>query len=491
MFENPYLVKSSLASGISGKRILVVGDLMLDKYIAGSVGRISPEAPVPVVKVERRFDRLGGAANLAANFSHLGFTVDLAGFLGDDADADIFTTLCAGENVGKGAIQKWSGYPTITKTRILGEHQQIVRLDDEDPAKIDHAASDLLVGAIRARMADFGYDAIVLSDYAKGVCREGVCQEVIGLAKSQGIPVFVDPKGFDYEKYRGASVVKPNRAEISEVAKRHGWPADNPVGAAVSLRDWLGLTAVVLTLGGQGISVVRNDGVVSGAALAREVFDVSGAGDTVMAMLVAGSLFNLSDPDLVALCNLAAAQVVGKIGSTPVDLSELMLEVRRVTAPGGQEKLHDGPELAEVVRTWRSQGLHIGFTNGCFDLLHAGHIRLFEAAAAACDRLIVAINSDESIRRIKGESRPFMHEADRISVLCALHAVDAVAVFEEDTPEALIRSILPDLLVKGSDYEDAEVVGADIVQARGGKVLLVPILEGLSTSRYLTALQKL
>lgn len=472
MLTDAIAAKDALLHAFPRLRVLVVGDVMLDRYLWGAAERISPEAPVPVVKLDRRSVALGGAANVANNLAHLGVQVELAGLVGADADADEMRALCAERGIGSTGLTAVAGFCTITKTRVFAGHQQMVRIDEE---RLPDSTGPLL-DHVRGMMAAHRFDAVVFSDYAKGVGAPDFVQSLMRTAREAGVPVYVDPKGVDYEKYRGAAMVKPNKAEMALVATKHGWPSGEE--GAEQLRRHLGLEFVVLTLGGQGMTLVREGSPYGVGARAREVYDVSGAGDTVIATLVAGMAAGLSSENAVDLSNLAAAIVVGQLGSTPIRKEDLLLAIQQ-EGRGESRRKHFGlDDLPALLGAWRAKGQRVALTNGCFDVLHAGHVHLLNEAASAADRLVVAINSDASVTRLKGQGRPVMSEAQRIAVLSALEAVDAIVVYGEDTPEQVIEAVRPDVLAKGSDYEEEAIIGAEFVRSYGGEVLRIPILSG-------------
>ena len=491
MLADAPAAKKALLHGFSERRILVVGDVMLDRYLWGTASRISPEAPVPVVHVQRRSSVLGGAANVARNLRSLDVTADLAGFVGLDGDADSFRAECRAHGIGTDAVVAIDDFCTVVKTRVVADDRQVVRFDDEIAVPRANAEADRLLEAIRALLAAQAYAGVVLSDYAKGVCTPYFCQALIAACRERGVPVYVDPKGRDYAKYRGATAIKPNRVEMIELAQAMGWSFVSPVEAARQLRDLLGLDFVALTLGAQGIAIVQEEGVHEMPTVAREVFDVSGAGDTVMATMVAGLGSGLELTDAVALANLAAAEVIAHTGTTPVRREGLLFALQETDRVHGARKRYTVEELKIVTSAWKAQGLKVAVTNGVFDLLHAGHVRLLEDSAAATDRLIVAINSDASVTRLKGPQRPLMPADARCTMLSALECIDALVVFEEDTPLNVIEEVRPDILIKGGDYTVDTVVGSDLVLGYGGEVRLVPLVEGLSTTRLADALSKL
>lgn len=489
MFRDVLAVKAALLHEFPRRRVLVVGDLMLDRYLWGSATRISPEAPVPVVRVDRRSATLGGAANVARNLRSLGVPTEMAGYVGHDADADALRAECAKDGIGDAGIVAIDRFCTITKSRIIADDRQVIRFDDEVTTPRPQGDSDRLLSAIAAVLQD-PPEAVILSDYAKGLATPYFCAGLMALCRERNVPVYVDPKGRDYSKYAGATAIKPNRPEIAELAAAMGWPTA-PLDAAQHLRQELGLEFVAQTLGAQGIALVTEGGVHSLPTVAREVFDVSGAGDTVIATLVAGLASGLSLEDSTALANLAAAEVVAHTGTVPVGRTDLLVAVQDQDRIHSARKLYTTEELATVVDAWKAKGLKVAITNGCFDLLHAGHVRLLEDSAAQADRLIVALNSDSSITRLKGPQRPLMPADQRVGVLAALECIDAVVIFEEDTPLDVIEAVRPDVLVKGGDYTVETVVGSELVLSYGGEVRLVPLVQGLSTTRLADAIGKL
>lgn len=490
MFQDILAVKSALLHSFSQQRVLVVGDILLDKYLWGKATRISPEAPVPVVCLERETASLGGAANVANNLASLQVHVELAGFVGNDISADIVRRECEAHHIGFQGLFVLDDYHTITKTRVLADDRQLLRIDDEKTDTRSEAEMDGLLAVIFDLLEQGGYGAVILSDYAKGVCAPYLCARLIERCRELKVSLYVDPKGTDYAKYAGATAVKPNRLEIAEIAKVMGWPSD-PIEASRHLLQFLDLDFVAVTLGAEGIALVESDSVHQLPTVAREVFDVSGAGDTVVATLVAGLCGGLERRDSVALANIAAAEVVARLGSTPISREDLLVAVQAQNRVVGSRKLYDLNELQTVVEAWRAAGRKVALTNGCFDLLHAGHVRLLQDSAAQSDRLIVAINSDASVRRLKGEQRPLMPVPQRVEVLSALECVDAVVVYDDDTPLDVIEKVCPDFLIKGGDYTVSTVVGADVVHAYGGQVVLVPLVKDISTSQLAHIISRL
>jgi D-beta-D-heptose 7-phosphate kinase/D-beta-D-heptose 1-phosphate adenosyltransferase len=461
-------------------RAVVVGDLMLDQYWFGPTSRISPEAPVPVVKVTQSQARAGGAANVAVNLASLGAAVTLAGVVGRDASGAELRRVLRDRAIGLELVEA-AGRPTITKLRVLSRNQQLIRLDTEEHYTADDARG--LGEAVGRAMR--GAAVCILSDYAKGTLAHA--QDYVRLARERHVPVLVDPKGTDFGRYRGATVMTPNLAEFEAVA---GHPRDDAdlVERARRLRAQLELTALVVTLGERGMVVVSADREpVFMNARAREVFDVTGAGDTVIATLAAGLGAGMTLTDAAALSNVAAGIVVRKIGVASVTPSELRSELHH-QGLGGRGLLRR-EDVGAVIAEARARGERIVMTNGCFDILHAGHVGYLEEARTRGDRLLVAVNDDDSVRRLKGSGRPVNTLDDRMAVLAGLAAVDWVVPFSEDTPAALIGEILPDVLVKGGDYRPEDIAGAPAVLAHGGRVEVLAFHEGRSTTRMLEAIR--
>jgi len=460
--------------------VLVVGDVMLDRYLFGGTSRISPEAPVPVVHVRQHDDRAGGAANVAANLARLGVATSLLGIVGDDDEAGALLAALHGSHV-ECNLTTVSGWPTITKTRVQSRGQQLIRLDREEPVP---SGSEMLTAALRKRLGSV--NAVVLSDYGKGSLAD--VQNMIDACNDAGVPVFVDPKGRDFGKYRGASLMTPNQAEFEAVVGPCTDDGDM-VARARALLDSLELAALLVTRSEKGMLLVeRDEEPIFLSARALEVFDVTGAGDTVIAVLAGALAAGENLAAAAALANLAAGLVVGKIGVASVSPSELRVALHR-RGQGGRGLVSE-EELVPLVEEARSRGEKVVMTNGCFDVLHAGHVAYLEEAKSLGDRLIVAINDDDSVRRLKGSSRPINRLEDRMLVLAGLAAVDWVVPFAEDTPERVIGRILPDILVKGGDYKAEEIAGARSVLADGGEVRILAFREGHSSSRIINKLNQ-
>jgi D-beta-D-heptose 7-phosphate kinase/D-beta-D-heptose 1-phosphate adenosyltransferase len=462
-------------------RVLVLGDVMLDRFVYGSVARISPEAPIPVLDVSRSMDSAGGAANVARNVAGLGASVTLIGVTGNDPwAADLRTELATSTTIDARLVVD-QARPTTVKTRYVADGQQVMRADREVRAALSEEVENRLIAQFEESLRHA--NVVVLSDYAKGVLSERVTRAAIEAARDSNIPVIVDPKAKDLRKYTGATVLTPNRLEL-QAACGHDCATDALVdGAARTFVDHGICSAMVVTRGKDGMSVVsRGEPAVHLRTMARQVFDVSGAGDTAVAAMSLGLAAGATIVSAATLANMAAGIVVGKLGTAVVTVSELIEQLTPLAARAGDGKIYTLESVLGLSRAWREQGKAIAFTNGCFDLLHPGHVSLLDQAKRSADRLIVGLNADESIRRLKGSDRPIQNEIARATVLSSLKYVDAVVIFSEDTPIEMIRALEPDVLVKGADYKIEGVVGADLVIGRGGKVILADLVEGQSTT---------
>jgi D-beta-D-heptose 7-phosphate kinase/D-beta-D-heptose 1-phosphate adenosyltransferase len=464
----------------SGVRVVVAGDVMLDEYWFGDTGRISPEAPVPVVQINGSEERPGGAANVALNLASVGVDTQLLGVVGDDARAERLVCLLTERGIACEFLSA-PGLPTIHKLRVLARSQQLIRLDAERPLA---GASKGLGGQVSASLAGAG--ALVLSDYGKGTLTD--VGAIIAAADKAGVACLVDPKGRDFSRYRGATLVTPNFAEFEAVV---GPVSDESqlVEKAQRLRADLQLKALLITRGERGMTLVTESGSpISWPAEARQVFDVTGAGDTVIALLGAALAAGLGFADAAQLANLAAGLVVRKIGAACVSVSELKLALHQ-RGTGGRGAVNEEVASAYVAEA-RLRGERIVMTNGCFDILHAGHVAYLEEAKTLGDRLLVAVNDDASVTRLKGAGRPITPLEDRLAVLAGLAAVDWVVSFNEDTPARLIAALLPDVLVKGGDYQPDQIAGAPAVVANGGEVRVLNFREGRSTSTLIERIRE-
>jgi len=468
-------------SALAGGRVLCIGDVMLDRYVRGTVERISPEGPIPVLRVDGETHMLGGAGNVVRNLVALGAHATLLSVVGDDDAGRSVTQAFADLAEAEPHLLIDRERQTTIKTRYLAGSQQLLRTDRESGAPPSARTLEQLARRAEALAAESA--AVVLSDYAKGVLYPELVADVVAAARARGVPVVVDPKGQDYARYRGARLVTPNLQELQE-ATRMPVAGDADVAAAGrALCESSGADAVLATRGADGMTLVEGSAAaVHLPAQAREVFDVSGAGDTVVATVAAALAGGLSLVEGAALANVAAGIVVGKTGTAVADADELVAALHARDLMTGGDKVMSLDQAVARVAKWRRQGRRIGFTNGCFDLLHPGHISLLAQARGACDHLVVGLNSDASVRRLKGEGRPLQSEAARAAVLAPLASVDLVVIFGEDTPIRLLEALRPEVLVKGADYAREEVVGGDLVERWGGKVVLAKILPGHSTS---------
>ncbi|WP_298215509.1 D-glycero-beta-D-manno-heptose-7-phosphate kinase [Acidocella sp.] len=465
--------------------VLVVGDAMLDRYVYGEVSRVSPEAPVPIVTVTREVAMPGGAGNVVRNLTALGASAAFVSVVGDDQAGSDLTGLIGGQ----ARVEPWllvqNGRTTTLKTRYISQGQHLIRADREETLSLPEKLGERLIRIALDAMA--ATTVTVLSDYRKGLLSEHVCAALIAGARQLGRRLVVDPKGRDYTRYHGADLVTPNRRELAEAT---GLPVETEAEITVAARALLAqheFGAVLVTRSEDGMTLVTPGDVRHYPGEAREVYDVSGAGDTVVATLAAALAAETPLPEAARLANIAAGIVVGKVGTAVARPAEILDAIAPAT--GALRKVVSPAAAAEAAERWRLRGYRVGFTNGCFDLLHPGHVHLLEQCRALCDRLIVGINSDASVKRLKGPSRPAQGEAARAAVLASLASVDLVCLFEEDTPLDLIRLIRPDVLIKGADYTRETVVGADLVEGWGGTVALAELLPGHSTTATLARLR--
>jgi D-beta-D-heptose 7-phosphate kinase/D-beta-D-heptose 1-phosphate adenosyltransferase len=461
-------------------KVVVAGDVMLDQYLFGATSRISPEAPVPVVHVDSSDDRAGGAANVAVNLAALGVATQLIGIVGQDAAGEVLERILGARHIACNFVRV-ADQPTITKTRVQSRGQQLIRLDREEKSLLPNTGV-----AEALKKAVPGAGAVVLSDYDKGALAD--VRSMIQLCREAGVPVLVDPKGTDFSKYRGASVLTPNLSEFEAVAGHARSDADLVARGQVLLEE-LDLLALLITRSEKGMLLLERDGEpLFLSAQAREVFDVTGAGDTVIATLAGAVASGQVLAAAAALANIAAGLVVRKIGVATVTPSEIRIAMHQCGQGGGG--VVSPAELVQLVAEARGQKARVVMTNGCFDILHAGHVAYLEEAKSLGDRLIVAVNDDESVRRLKGEARPINPLEDRMLVLAGLAAVDWVVPFSEDTPASLIESVLPDVLVKGGDYRPDEIAGGKAVLANNGEVRVLAFHDGRSTTGMIERMKR-
>jgi D-beta-D-heptose 7-phosphate kinase/D-beta-D-heptose 1-phosphate adenosyltransferase len=465
--------------------VLVVGDVMLDRYTYGTVTRISQEAPVPILSVEREVALPGGAGNVVRNVTALGAAAAFIAVVGDDQEGSDLTGLIGGQPNVEPWLLVQSGRTTTVKTRLMASGQQLLRTDREDLDPIHPKLAERMLRIAGDAMA--ATSVTVLSDFGKGVLGGGVAARLVQAARKAGRKLIVDPRGSDFGRYAGADIVMPNRHELAAAT---GMATDTEaaiVAAATDLRARHGFGAVVVTRGNDGMTLVDAASAQHFPAEAAEVYDTAGCGDTALATLASAVAVHLDLPVAVRLANLAAGVVVGKVGTAVARAADLLAAL----SPQGSalRKIVTREAAVEQVERWRHKGWRVGFTNGCFDLLHPGHVHLLEEARENCDRLVVGLNSDASVAQVKGTPRPVQPEAARAAILASLASVDLVCVFDEYTPETLIEALRPDLLVKGANYTLDQVIGAEQVRSWGGKVFLAELLPGHSTAATLARIR--
>jgi D-beta-D-heptose 7-phosphate kinase/D-beta-D-heptose 1-phosphate adenosyltransferase len=472
--------------GLARPRVLIVGDLIMDRYVVGDVGRISPEAPIPVLNARKTELRLGGAGNVGANLRAMEADVEMIGCVGDDELGRSMRERLESAGMDASRLVQDTTRPTIEKTRMMSGVQQMLRVDWEDARPLSGEPHAALLAAIPAAVAKA--QAVVLSDYGKGVLTDEIIRAVIDAARARAIPVLVDPKGHDFARYSGATLITPNKKEAELALGRAISDLDELPAAADELIQAADLDLILITLGADGIYFRTN--AAAGAvragrapAAARAVYDVTGAGDTVVAHLALYLACQLDIEVAVALANHAAGLVVSKLGTHSVTRNELA--VRLADDLPQQGKVLDDAGLDNLLETWRREQKRIVFTNGCFDILHVGHVDYLRFARSKGDVLIVGINSDASVKRLKGAGRPVNPIADRMAVLAALEMVDAVVEFGQDTPAQIVERVTPSVLVKGEDWKDKGVVGREWVESHGGQVVLAPLVPGRSTTKIL------
>jgi D-beta-D-heptose 7-phosphate kinase/D-beta-D-heptose 1-phosphate adenosyltransferase len=474
----------ALSQAMTRQTVLCIGDLMRDEFVYGEVSRISPEAPAPVIAVQRSEIDVGGAGNVARNIASLGARCIFVGLIGEDDAGEKLQAELAQESLIESVLVRDPGRPTTRKVRFVSEHfsTHMLRADWESTAPASAAVEQKLIDAIMPLLPRV--DIVLLSDYAKGVLTARVIRNVIDAARKLGKRVIVDPKSANLAIYRGATLLKPNRKEFAEATRSRLDSEKIIADGAHEIMQLADCEAVLVTQSEHGMTLVPRTGeAIHVPGLPVRVRDVSGAGDTVAAVLAVTLAAGADWEAALRMANAAAAVAVSKQGAAVVTAAELRRKILPHAFLAAEEKIVATPdELDAQVQEWRKQGLRVGFTNGCFDILHPGHVKLLTAARGACDRLIVGLNSDASVKRLKGEDRPVQNERARAEVLAALEAVDLVALFEEDTPLNLITQIKPSVLVKGADYTREQVVGHEIVEAHGGEVRLVDILQGFSTT---------
>ncbi len=477
-------LRTILSSG-SKKHILVIGDIILDKFIWGSVDRISPEAPVQVVNIQRENIALGGAANVAHNLAAIGCEVTMLGVIGRDDNGKIIEKEFDKTGIHKTAVFTDTQRPTTTKTRVIAGSQQVVRIDHEITDFISQAIEDQMLDYLKANVTKFS--AVIISDYQKGVLTDKIILNTLQLAKQNRVKTVVDPKRKDFSIYSGATIIKPNLKEAEAAANKKLGTEDDILDAGRQILRQCDCEAVLITRGREGMLLIEKNSQENISSTAREVFDVTGAGDTVVAyvgmLIAAGHSFS----DAARIANIAAGIAVSRIGTSTVTKDDVLHDIEETSS--GSKKIMTAPELDSILSVIRKDR-KIVFTNGCFDILHIGHITLLNKSKSLGDKLVVGLNSDASIRRIKGENRPIVLENERAHILSALESVDYVVLFDEDTPLELIKKLKPDVLVKGSDYKADQVVGREVVESYGGKVALVDLVSGFSTTHIVESVLK-
>ena len=470
-----------LVEQLKNARVLTIGDIMLDRYIKGTVDRISPEAPIPVLHIKNEKVMLGGSGNVAANVAALGASGAIVSVLGDDGAGVEITRLVRKLGTIDFLSATVPGRATTIKSRFVAGTQQMMRADIEDASPLDKNAENEIISRVKSVIKNFG--AVVLSDYGKGVLSENVISQIVKMAAKAKVTVIADPKGRDYSRYRGVDIITPNKKELSEATGMTVNSDDEVIKAARSLIKSAGVGAVLATRSEKGMTLVSAKGTpVHLKAESLDVYDVSGAGDTVVAVLALGIANGNSAEQAAKLANIAAGIVVGKSGTATATTSEMIHAIHKRELGVAEAKVMNAEEMGLRISSWRDAGLSVGFTNGCFDLLHPGHVSLLSEARAQCDRLVVGLNSDSSVKKLKGKDRPIQGETSRAQVLGAMSAVDGIVIFSEQTPLKLIKTFKPDVLIKGSDYSKDAVVGADVVEGYGGKVYLAKIKKGHSTT---------
>jgi len=463
-------------------KILVVGDLMIDHYLWGSCERISPEAPVQVVDIAKETTVLGGAGNVVNNLKALGANVSVAGVIGDDANGEELVSMLREIDVDVEHLTVQKERKTSKKSRVIAVSQQILRYDKESKEDIEADSAEALLHSVKTNIGDF--DAVILSDYGKGVLTEEVCQGIIAMAKEQDVKLLVDPKGSDFSKYRGAYLLTPNKKEAQLATGMKIEDEASLKEVLLKLKEECDLDISLITLSEDGIAIY-DENVRVFPTVAKEVFDVTGAGDTVIASIAFALSAKKSIDESAQFANLAAGVVVGKIGSATVDMEEIEEYEASLHKSTSDAHIKTFDEIASIVKRYKAQGKKVVFTNGCFDILHVGHVKYLQIAKSFGDVLIVGLNSDASVSRLKGPSRPVNVAEDRAYLLAALEAVDFVVPFEEDTPYELIKMIAPDVLVKGGDYEGKKVVGTEFAK----ELQLVEFVDGKSTTKTIEKIQ--
>lgn len=465
---------------------MVIGDFMLDRYLWGKTDRISPESPVPVVHVQSETETLGGAGNVVANICGLGLSAIPIGIIGKDGSGEKLKNRLSNLGCDTDGLLTTQNRPTIEKTRVIAQNQQVVRIDYEEKEILPKE----LVQQIKTKINKYlkEVSVIVISDYGKGICSEEIVQFIISKVDGTGKKVVVDPKGNNYSKYKGAYCITPNKKEAFEATGIEIADTKTAGQSGKFISSEYDISNVLITRGKDGMTLIEPEDTTHLGTKAQDVFDVSGAGDTVISTLASSLAIGLDLRTAMNFANSAAGVVVSRVGTAPINLGELKNFIKSNGNSRAHNKIVDEDEMTRKVSSWKTQGYSIVFTNGCFDILHTGHISLFEQAKSYGDKLIVGLNSDDSIRRLKGENRPVLDESTRAQVLAAVEFIDLIILFDEDTPQKLIASIKPDYLVKGADYIEEEIVGGNIVKSYGGEIVRVQIVENQSTTNIVNSI---
>jgi len=478
-----------LLGRVPGRRVACIGDLMVDRFVYGEVSRVSPEAPIPVLARARELVMLGAAGNVARNVAALGGSVALAGLIGADAEALEAERLVAEEPRVEGCLVADPGRPTTLKTRFVSGGQQLLRVDMEASRPVTGKVEARLVGVIRRVIGGCG--VVLLSDYGKGAVTDAVIAACLDAARAAGVKVVVDSKARSFARYGAVDLIKPNASELANATDLPtGTDAEIEAALAKALELWEA-RAILVTRAGKGMSLATRGGAVRHfPTQPREVFDVSGAGDTTLAALGLAMAAQASLEEAIGFAQLSAGVAVSKIGTATVSPEELVEAAITAHIAPAEAKVATPQRMVDMVAAWRAKGLRVGFTNGCFDILHKGHVAYLAQARAWCDRLIVGVNSDASVRALKGEGRPVNDLESRALVLAGLGSVDLVAPFEEATPIRLIEAARPDVLIKGADYAEDQVVGGDLVKSWGGEVKLAQLVDGYSTTAAIARMSR-
>ena len=479
----------NLLENFKNTAILCIGDVLLDRFISGEVNRISPEAPIPILKITKETSMLGGAGNVVQNLVALGAKVRFLSVIGDDtAGQEVLEKINHSKTIKANLILDKKRQTSI-KIRFLSGNQQILRSDKETTNDISENHAKTILNLVQKEIRDFG--ALVLSDYGKGVLTDELLHQLITTAKTARVPVIVDPKGKNYSCYQGSTLITPNKRELEKATGIKSNSDESVATAAAYLIKTCKINSVLATRSSEGMTLQTKTETKHFVAEAREVYDVSGAGDTVVAVMACAISSRANLNDAVSLANTAAGIVVGKFGTAVIPIKELAASYRDKTKLDTKTKIMTSSQILKTIKSWRSQKLRIGFTNGCFDILHLGHLSLLDQSKKVCDRLVIGVNTDKSVKRLKGEKRPLNPEEARIQILAAMSDVDAIILFDEDTPINLIKRFKPDVLIKGADYTINTVIGADFVIKNGGEIFLAQLKKGFSSSKTINRIKNI